>query len=37
MTDYLQFGEQQTLNFFLPVLLLQLQNDKWEKQTAENR
>ena len=29
--DYLQFAEQQTLNFFSAVLPLQLQKDKWEK------
>ena len=28
VTVYLQFAEQQTLNFFSAVLLLQLQKDK---------
>ena len=28
VTDYLQFAEKQTLNFFLAVLPLQLQKNK---------
>ena len=35
MADYLQFAEQQTLNFFSAVLLLQLQKDKWEKKLQQ--
>ena len=35
MTDYLQFAEQQTLNFFLAVLPLQLQKDEKKKITAK--
>ena len=31
VTDYLQFAEQQTLNFFSAVLPVQLQKDKPEK------
>ena len=34
VTDYLQFAEQQTLNFFSAVLPLQLQKDKWEKNNS---
>ena len=34
VTDYLQVAEQQTLNFFSAVLLLQLQKDKWEKNNS---
>ena len=34
MTDYLQFAEQQTLNFFSAVLPLLLQKDKWEKNNS---
>ena len=35
VTDYLQFAEQQTLNFFSAVLPLQLQKDKWEKNNSK--